>query len=46
MWLLVVFASLALAARVYLRRSNMSWLLANAEPARATEEVGPVVINR
>ena len=44
--MLVVFAFRALAARVYLRRSNMSWLLANAGPARATEEAGPVVINR
>ena len=40
MWLLVVFAFLALAARVYLRRSNMNWLLANTGPARATEEAG------
>jgi len=36
-WLPVVFAFLALAARAYLRRSNMSWLLTNAEPARASE---------
>jgi hypothetical protein len=44
--MLVVFAFLAPAARVYLRRSNMSWLLRNAEPARATEKAGPVVIKR
>ena len=46
MRLLVVFAFLALAAHVYLRRSNRSRLLANEEPARATEQAGPVVINR
>ena len=44
--LLVVFAFLALAARAYLRRSNMSWLLANLQPPRATEEAGPAVTNR
>ena len=46
MWLLVVFAFLALAARVDLRGSNRSSLLAYAEPARATEEAGPLVIQR
>ena len=44
--LLVVFAFLALAARVDLRGSNRSSLLAYAEPARATEEAGPLVIQR
>jgi hypothetical protein len=39
-WLLVVFAFLALAARFYLRRSNMNSLLADTE--LAAEEAGPV----
>ena len=39
-WLLVVFAFLALAARFYLRRSNRNSLLADTE--LAAEEAGPV----
>jgi uncharacterized metal-binding protein len=45
-WLLVVFAFLALAALFYLRRSNMTSLLAKPEPEGATEETRPLATNR
>ena len=45
-WLLVVFAFLALAALFYLRRSQRTSLLAKPEPAGAPEESGPVATSR
>ena len=45
-WLLVVFAFLALAALFYLRRSHRTSLLAKPEPAGAAEESGPVATSR
>ena len=45
-WLLVVFAFLALAALFYLRRSHWTSLLAKPEPAGAPEESGPVATSR